>query len=97
MTRKTEGVRLFVKDVLSAEFSEPYGEDIILDACLAIEGNCEWRRRYDELSEELRAWVVNNWIGKYVKEMTKLNSLREVPIEDGHLIKGYTKLGHGRK
>jgi hypothetical protein len=92
MTRKTEGVRLLVQDVLSSEFSEPYGEDIILDVCLAIEDNREWRRRYNELSEELRAWVVNNWIGKYVKEMTGLNSLRAVAIEEGHIIKAYTKL-----
>lgn len=95
MANKTAGVKLLVQDVL-ATFSEPYGEDIILEVCQVIENNREWRRRYDELSAELRAWVVNNWIGKYVKDITGLNSLRQVPIEDGHIITSYTKLGRKR-
>jgi len=96
MTNKTEGVKTLVQDVL-ATFSGLYGENIILDVCLAIEGNHEWRRRYDELGEELQDWVVNNWIGKYVKEIAGLDSLQEVPIEKGHIITAYTKLGHSRK
>jgi hypothetical protein len=40
--------------------------------------------------------VVNNWIGKYVKETTGLNSIRQVPAEEGHIVTAYTKLGRGR-
>ena len=59
MPRKTDGVNLLVSDVLRT-MSAPYGEDIIEEVCLAIEGNRDWRRRYNELSDELRGWVVNN-------------------------------------
>ncbi len=75
MARKTEGVKILVQDILAAKFSELYDEDIILNIFKAIEDNPEWRRRYDELSDDLRDWVVNNWIGKYVKEITGLYNL----------------------
>ena len=91
MAKKTEGVELLVGDVLRT-FSEPYGEDIIEDVCLAIERNRDWRRRYNELGEELRDWVVNNWIGQYTKSITGLRSLREVDAKRSTIIKGYTKL-----
>lgn len=91
MPKKTEGVYLLVEDVLRT-FSEPYGEDIIEDVCLAIENNPDWRRRYNELSEELRHWVVNNWIGQYTKAITGLRSLREVDAKRSNLITAYTKL-----
>ena len=91
MPNKTEGVRILVQDVLQT-FSEPYSEDVIDEVCLAIELNPEWRRRYDELSDELRAWVVNNWIGQYTKEITGLNTVREVDAKKSKLIKNYTKL-----
>jgi hypothetical protein len=94
MTRKTEGVRLFVQDVLMTDFSEPYGEDIIRDVWFAIEKNREWRKQYDTLKDELSRDVVNTWIGKYVKEATGLNNLRVVHIGQGHIITAYTKLGH---
>jgi hypothetical protein len=94
MTRKTEGVRLLVQAVLRANFSEPYGEDIIRDVWFAMEENREWRRQYDTLKDELSRDVVNNWIGKYVKEAVGLNNLRAVPIKQGHIVTSYTKLGH---
>jgi hypothetical protein len=94
MTRKTEGVRLLVQDVLRADFSEPYGEDIIRDVWFTIEKNREWRKRYDMLKDDLSRDVVNNWISKYVKEAVGLNNLRVVPIKQGHIVTSYTKLGH---
>ncbi len=97
MTRKTEGVQLFAQDVLRSDFSEPCGEDIIRDVWLAIEGNREWQRRYDELSDELSHHVVNQRIGRYVKAETGLDSIRSVDIESGHIVTSYTKLGHRRK
>jgi hypothetical protein len=95
MAKKTEGVKALVQDVL-ATFSEPYGEDITLNVCSAIEDNPEWLRHYEELADELSDWVVNNWIGQYVKEITGLESLRQVSAQGkSKLIKSYTKLGRG--
>lgn len=95
MAKKTEGVKALVQDVL-ATFSEPYGEDIILDVCLAIENNADWHRRYQELSDELSDGVVNQWIGRYVRAETGLETLRVVPAKGkSGLIKWYTKLGRG--
>ncbi len=85
--------------MLASEFSEPYGEDVILEVFQKIEGNTEWRKRYNslsnDLSDDLTDDIINNWIGKYVKDQTRLTSLREVSAEGKcSLIKGYTKLGH---
>jgi hypothetical protein len=96
MDKKTEGVEVFVKDVL-ATIPEPYGEDIILEVFQKIERNLELRRRYDslsnDLSDDLTDWIVNNWIGKYVKDQTGLNGLREVSAgEKCSLITSYMKL-----
>jgi hypothetical protein len=94
MTNKTEGVKILVQDVL-ATIPEPYGEDIILKVFQEIEGNPEWHRRYKSLSNDLADWIINNWIGKYVKDQTGLNSLREVSAkEQCSLITSYMKLGH---
>ena len=97
MINRTKGVKTLVQDVL-AIFSEPYSEDIILDVCMAIEHNPEWRRRYDELCDDLRDSVVSPLIGQIVKEETGLNSLREVSTKGkSHIIRTYTKLGHGKE
>lgn len=90
MKKKTVGVDLLVQDILATK-SEPYSEDIILEVCEAIEANAKWEQRYRELSDELRQWVVNNWIGHYVKAQTGLNSGRQVKVKN-KIIKGYTKL-----
>ena len=96
-TNRTQGVKILVCDVL-AIMTKPYGEDIILDVYMAIEHNPEWRRRYDELCDDLRDAVVNPLIGQLVKEETGLASLREVSTKGkSHIIKSYTKLGHSIK
>ena len=92
MSGKTEEVKILVQEILRGNFSEPYGEGIIRDVCFAIEDNPDWRKRYDELGEELRPWVVNNWLGKYTKDLTGLNTIRQLKIEEGHIIASYTKL-----
>lgn len=52
---RTMGVKNLV--VMCWRYSpKPYGEDIILDVCMAIWHNPEWRRRYDELCDALRMW-----------------------------------------
>ena len=91
---RTKGVKVLVQDVL-AIMPKPYSEDIILDVCMAIEHNPEWRRRYDELCDDLRDAVVNPLIGQTVKEETGLISLREVSTKGkSHIIRSYTKLGY---
>jgi hypothetical protein len=97
MDKKTEGVEILVKEVL-ATIPEPYGEDIILEVFQKIEGNPEWRLRYNslsnDLSDDLTDWIINNWIGKYVSGETGMKSLREVPAgERCTLITSYSKLG----
>lgn len=91
MGRKTAGVERLVSDVL-ATFTEPYGEDVIEEVCLAIEGNLDWLRRYNELEAELSHRVVNNWIGQYTKTLTGLETIREVDTKKRTIIKSYTKL-----
>lgn len=91
MAKKTEGVYQLVQDVLSS-ISEPYGEDIIEDVCLAIERDIDWRQRYQELGADLSLWVVNNWIGQYTKQLTGLKSIRQVEAKRSQIIKSYTKL-----
>lgn len=92
MANKTEGVRTLVQDVLRTRFQEPYGDDIILSVFKEIKNTREWEKQYKELSDELRHWVVNNWIGKYTKDLTGLKSGRHVPALDGFFIRSYTKL-----
>jgi hypothetical protein len=63
-----------------------------------IEGNPEWRMRYDslsnDLSDDLTDWIINNWIGKYVSSETGMKSLREVSAAGKcSLITSYSKLG----
>ena len=92
MGKKTAGVELLVREVL-ATMSEPYGEDIIEEACLKIEENPDWRKRYDDLCDELGEYkVVNGWIGQYTKALTGLESIREVTARRSGIIKSYTRL-----
>ena len=92
---RTKGVKILVQDVL-AIFPKPYGEDIILDVCMAIEHNPEWRRRYDGLCDDLRDAVVNAEISQTVKDETGLADLRQVSTKGkSHILKSYMKLGQG--
>ena len=98
MDKKTEGVEILIKEVL-ATISEPYGEDIILEVFQRIEDDNELLLRYkslsNDLSDDLTDWIINNWIGKYVKDQTRMKSLREVPANGKcKLIISYMKLSH---
>jgi hypothetical protein len=93
MVNRSKGIKVLVQDVL-AIFPKPYSEDIILDVCMAIEHNPEWRRRYDDLCDELRDAVVNSGISQYIKEETGLVSLYEVSTKGkSHILRAYSKLG----
>ena len=91
MTRKTQGVYDLVQLALQ-ELEQPYSEDVIEEVCLVIENNRELFRNYLHLSDDLKHWVVNNWIGQYTKEITGGKTLREVEARRSKLITGYTKL-----
>ena len=92
MGLKTQGVHDLVVLTLR-RFSSPYNTDIIEDVFLAIEGDHYLMKRYSQLAGELRAWVVNNWIGIYTKQETGMNSIRQVDAKRSSLITSYTKLG----
>jgi hypothetical protein len=91
MNNKTEGVKILVQDVLRT-ISKPYGEDIILNVFQEIKTNRDLQRRCDLLRDEIGNDVVHNWIGKYTKDLTGLNSLRKSLAPAGSFIKSYTKL-----
>ena len=69
MAGKTQPVLDLVSEVLDS-IPVPYSEDITDEVCLAIEQRPEWRQCYDDLAQDLRAWVVNNWIGIYTCQLT---------------------------
>ncbi len=96
-SNRTQGVKSLVQEVL-AIMPKPYGEDVILDVCMAIEHNPPWRSRYDQLCDELRDAVVNPLIGQLVKEITGLSSLYEVSTKGkSHIIRAYTKLATAKE
>ena len=93
MARKTAGVEQLVQEVLDT-ISQPYGEDIIEDVCLAIEANPQWMTRYRELRASFAKDVANNWIGQYTKSLTGMKTIRVVDAKRATIIKYYTKLSH---
>ena len=92
MTSVTEGIRLLVEEVYRT-MPHPHDEHIIRDVFFAIEENAPWLSRYQQLCGELTSDVVNRWGGRYVKELSGLNSIREVDLEWGYIIRNYTVLG----
>ena len=93
MVRKTQGVYDLVHEVLQT-MTKPYGEDIIEDVCLSIEKNPQWHQRYQTLGSSLSLWVVNNWIGQYVKRIVGMATIREVAAKRSGIITAYSKLQH---
>ncbi|RPJ23630.1 MAG: hypothetical protein EHM35_17065 [Planctomycetaceae bacterium] len=90
MGGKTRRVYDLVAEVLCS-IPKPYSEDITDDVCLAIQHNPQWQQRYQEIAADLRAWVVNNWIGVYTCRLTFRRRGRQV-IARSSLIKTYSKL-----
>lgn len=87
----TGGVRDLVQQILD-ERHPRMNEDIIEDVFLIIEQTPAYRTKYESLKDDLKWWVVNNWIGRYVKDLKAAASIREVPATRTSLISGYTKL-----
>lgn len=93
MERRTQGVHDLVTEILQ-QVPSPYNEDIIEDVFLAIENSQQWMNRYRELEADLGHDVTNNWIGRHTKDITGMNTVREVSAKRSRLIKDYTKLSH---
>ena len=91
MPKKTESVYELVNEVLGT-IPEPYGEKIIEDVFLAIESRATWRTRYNQLVDELSKDVVNNWIGRYAKQVTGLKTVLQVTAIRSKIVGSYSKL-----
>ena len=95
MARKTQGVYDLVADVLD-HMTPPYAPEVIEDVFLAIGQNPTWIRKYRALADELGPRVVNSWMGQYVKRISGMHSVGEVPARRVNLIKHYTKLSYSK-
>lgn len=89
-----------IDDVLAARFSAPYPEDITDQVCIAIEGNPEWRQRYEEMVESYRregdvdsAWRVNNNIPHHIMNYTGLKTIKGGVPSTSKLMKSFSLLG----
>lgn len=91
MRRKTQPVFELVTEVMDS-FSEPHGEDVIEDVCIAIEKNPEWKKRYNRLLTVLSRNAVNNAIGYYTKQRAGMKTVRQVRATRSGLIGSYRKL-----
>lgn len=87
----TGEIRLLVADVLLT-LAQPYGEDVIEDVFVAVEGDAGWLRRYDELCEKRGKNVVNQMIGRYTKDISGYKYLRQVTSRRSKLTGSYSKL-----
>jgi hypothetical protein len=72
MPKKTQGIEKLVSEVLET-IPRPYGEDVIEDVFLAIERQPTWQSRYDVLVLELDKDTVNQWVGRYTKNLSVNN------------------------
>jgi hypothetical protein len=96
----TAPIRDLVGEVLRAQFTAPYQEDITDQVCLAIESNEAWLNRYEELAKEFSRkehdgwWIVNNFIGQWTKDLTGMVNIKEGVPAKSSLIKSYSRLGY---
>jgi hypothetical protein len=96
----TAPIRDLVGEVLRAQFTAPYQEDITDQVCLAIESNEAWLNRYEELAKEFSRkehdgwWIVNNFIGQWTKDLMGMVNIKEGVPAKSSLIKSYSRLGY---
>ena len=72
---KTEGVKTLVDEVLCA-LPRPLDEHVTLAVFKMIEANPKWLQQYRILCNELRQWVVNNWIGQWTRDALGTDRLK---------------------
>lgn len=87
---KTAGVKALVDEVIATLPSRD--EHVTLAVFQSIEASPRWRKQYDALCNQLRDWVVNNWIGQWTRDALGAESIRQVPAEGTTLTKTYSTL-----
>ncbi len=91
--RKTAPIEFLAADVLG-RIPRPYSEDVIEDVFLTIEADPSLHARYRALEGEFTKHVVNQMLGVYTKQLTEMETIREVDAHRSQLIKNYSKLQH---
>ena len=92
MARKTEGVWDLAEEMLQ-RMDTPYAEDVIENVFLGIGKDADVTERHRRLEVELGHRVVNQWLGRYVREIAGMKVLRKgVPARRSNLTKTYSKL-----
>lgn len=89
MPNKTQEVLDLVQSVIDT-IPGPWSEHIILEVALQIETNA--RTQYDALCAKLTTSVVNQWIGRWTKNLVERTSAEELPAKGSLIIKSYTRL-----
>jgi len=94
VTLKTQGVKDLVAEVVASLPASERGAHVIRNVFIAIEHHPAWRARYDlECSALGRAWVVNNWIGKWTCHCVGHGGTkRQVTLNDCRLASSYSVL-----
>lgn len=87
---KTAGVKALVDEIIATLPSRD--EHVTLAVFKSIEASPRWRKQYDDLCDELRDWVVNNWIGKWTREALGAETIRQVPADGTTLTGTYSTL-----
>ena len=88
---KTAGVKALVDKVIKG-LPHPPTEHVTLAVFKEIE-RCPARlNEYHALCNELRQWVVNNWIGKWTRDAVGGDSIKQVSAEGTTLTQTYSTL-----
>ena len=88
---KTAGVKALVDEVI-VSLPRPLTEHVTLAVFKQIETNPARLTQYHSLCNDLRQWVVNNWIGKWTRDALGAESIQQVPAEGTALTKTYSTL-----
>ena len=94
MALKTQGVKDLVEEVVAGLPVSERGAHVIRNVFIAIEGQAEWRSRYDQECNALgEPWIVNNWIGKWTRDhVGHTGAKRQVPMVGCSLATSYSIL-----
>lgn len=88
---RTARLKLLMEEVLSS-LPKPHTEDVIEDVFTAIEGNENWRHKYDELVAELGKTVTNTWGGFWIADAEGRHGVEQIPAKRTTLLASYSKL-----
>jgi hypothetical protein len=89
VARKTEGVRELVLRALQS-VSAPDQSNVIDQVAAEIQGH--YRTEYDALCSKLTRDVVNNWIGRWTKDVLGRSTIEQVPARLSTIIGSFTLL-----